>query len=87
MKKVWIGMIGAAAIFAAIPETMAHPGGHHKNDGLALAAGIVNLVKAVVAPTPVVVAPAPVVVPEAETKPAAPTKPATNNNRRNRRNR
>ena len=57
-----IGLVGMAAIFAAVPETMAgnHSGG---NDGLRLAAGIVHLVKEVLAPAPAVVAaPAPVVV-------------------------
>ena len=65
MKKVWIGMIGAAAMLAFVPETMARPHHGHDNDGLALAAGIVNLVKSVIAPAPKVVvapAPAPVVV-------------------------
>ena len=62
MKKMMIGLVGMAAIFAAVPETMAgnHCGG---NDGLRLAAGIVHLVKEVLAPAPAVVAaPAPVVV-------------------------
>ena len=60
MKKLCIGLIGAAAMLAVIPETMARPHhGHHHNDGLALAAGIVNLVRTVVAPAPVVVAPPP----------------------------
>ena len=50
---------------AVVPETMAAPHGHkgHKghrdNDGLRLAAGIVHLVKSVIAPAPVVVAPPP----------------------------
>ena len=62
MKKMMIGLVGMAAIFAAVPETMAgnHSGG---NDGLRLAAGIVHLVKEVLAPAPAVVAaPAPIVV-------------------------
>ena len=59
MKKLCIGLIGAAAMLAVVPETMARPHHGHHNDGLALAAGIVNLVKAVIAPTPVVVAPPP----------------------------
>ena len=62
MKKMMIGLVGMAAIFAAVPETMAgnHCGG---NDGLRLAAGIVHLVKEVLAPTPAVVTtPTPIVV-------------------------
>ena len=67
MKKLLIGLAGAAVMFTAIPEAAAgphhHRGHHHRgNDGLRLAAGIVHLVKEVVAPAPVVVAPAPVVV-------------------------
>ena len=70
MKKTLIAAVGFAAMFAFVPETMARHHKHHDNDGLRLAAGIVGLVKAVVAPTPVVVnpAPAPVVV----TPPPAP---------------
>ena len=64
MKKLIIGTLGAAVMLFAIPETMAGHHRHHHNDGLHLAAGIVHLVKAVVAPTPpVVVQPAPVVAP------------------------
>ena len=60
MKKIIIGLVGAAAMLTVMPEAMARPHHrHHDNDGLRLAAGIVNLVKTVVAPAPVVVAPAP----------------------------
>ena len=64
MKKFGIALLGATAVLLTIPEVQARPphhkGRHHdKNDGLALAAGIVHLVKEVVAPTPVVVAPPP----------------------------
>ena len=80
MKKVWIGMIGAAAMLAFVPETMARPHHGHDNDGLALAAGIVNLVKSVIAPAPkVVVAPAPapvVVTPPPPPAPVVVTRPA-----------
>ena len=69
MKKMIIATLGAAMMLAVVPETMAAPHGHkgHRdNDGLRLAAGIVHLVKSVIAPAPVVVAPPPppvVVVP------------------------
>ena len=65
MKKMMIVLVGATAMLAVVPETMA---GHHKdkgNDGLRLAAGIVNLVKQAIAPAPQVVyqpAPPPPVV-------------------------
>ena len=69
MKKLTIGLFAAAAMLIAVPEAMA---GHHGkcNDGLRLAAGIVNLAKeiaepamqVVYAPPPVVVAPPPPVV-------------------------
>ncbi len=64
MKKMVIGMIGMAAILVAVPETMAGNGHRDRggNEGLRLAAGIVHLVKEVIAPTPVVVTPAPVPV-------------------------
>ena len=63
-----ITLLGAAAMLIAVPETMAGHHGHHRdkgNDGLRLAAGIVNLVKEIIAPTPNVVytAPATLVVP------------------------
>ena len=57
MKKIMIGLLGTAAMLVVVPETMAKD--HHHNEGLHLAAGIVNLVKAVIAPTPVVVTPPP----------------------------
>ena len=59
VMMVAAAMITGTAVFAG-----PHHGRHHhkRNDGLALAAGIVHLVKEVVAPTPVVVAPAPAVV-------------------------
>ena len=69
MKKLTIGLFAAAAMLIAVPEAMA---GHHGkcNDGLRLAAGIVNLAKEIAepamqviyAPPPVVVAPPPPVV-------------------------
>ena len=69
MKKLTMGLFAAAAMLIAVPEAMA---GHHGkcNDGLRLAAGIVNLAKeiaepamqVVYAPPPVVVAPPPPVV-------------------------
>ena len=65
MKKMMIGLVGMATVMFAAPETMAAPHGHKHdrgNDGLRLAAGIVHLVKEVVAPTPVVIAPPPAVV-------------------------
>ena len=68
MKKFWIGLMGMTAMLIVVPETMAGPPkGHHgeHNEGLALAAGIVHLVKEIITPPrPVVVAPqpAPVVV-------------------------
>ena len=55
MKKMMIVLVGMTAMLAVVPETMA---GHHKdkgNDGLRLAAGIVNLVKYALTPTPQVV--------------------------------
>ena len=58
MKKMMIGLVGMAAVMLAVPETMAAPHGrkHDRgNDGLRLAAGIVHLVREVIAPTPVVV--------------------------------
>ena len=59
VMMVAAAMITGTAVFAG-PHHGRH---HHKgNDGLALAAGIVHLVKEVIAPTPVVVAPAPAVV-------------------------
>ena len=69
MKKFVIGFLGAAIVLAAAPEAAAGHHGKHHNEGLHLAAGIVNLVKAVFTPAaPVVVAPQPVVV----APPAAP---------------
>lgn len=65
MKKFLIGAVGLGIVLAAAPQAMAgghHRGRHHDNDGLRLATGIVNLVKAVVAPTPVVVTPPPAVI-------------------------
>ena len=65
MKKMMIGLVGMATVMFAAPETMAAPHGHKHdrgNDGLRLAAGIVHLVKEVVAPTPAVVTPRPIVV-------------------------
>ena len=65
MKKLIIGILGAGIVLAAAPEAAAgHHRGHH-NEGLHLAAGIINLVKAVFTPAPPVVVaqtPAPVVV-------------------------
>ena len=56
MKKLIVGLLGTAAMLVVVPETMAKPHHHdHDNDGLNLAAGIVNLVRAVIAPAPVVV--------------------------------
>ena len=55
MKKMTIGLFAIAAMLVAVPEAMAdHHGKHHGkgNDGLRLAAGIVNLVKEIVAPAP-----------------------------------
>ena len=67
MKKMMIALVGMTAILVAVPETMAGHHGHKDkgNDGLRLAAGIVNLVKHALTPTPQVVyqpAPPPVVV-------------------------
>ena len=65
MKKLWIGLIAAALMLAMVPETMAGHHGHRRekgNDGLRLAAGIVHLVREVIAPTPQVVCPAPAVI-------------------------
>ena len=65
MKKLMFGVLGAAVMMLTVPEAMAKPHDHHRaphhdhNEGLALAAGIVNLVKDVLVPTPVVVAPVP----------------------------
>ena len=56
MKKMMFVLLGAAAMLFAVPETMAGHHDHHKgNDGLRLAAGIVNLVKEIIAPAPQVV--------------------------------
>ena len=71
MKKFVIGFLGAAIVLAATPEAAAGHHGKHHNEGLHLAAGIVNLVKAVLTPAPAVVVaqtPQPVVV----APPAAP---------------
>ena len=67
MKKMMIVLVGMTAILVAVPETMAGHHGHKDkgNDGLRLAAGIVNLVKYAITPAPQVVyqpAPPPVVV-------------------------
>ena len=64
MKKMMFVLLGAAAMLFAVPETMAGHHDHHKgNDGLRLAAGIVNLVKEIIAPAPqVVYAPPPAVI-------------------------
>ena len=62
MKKLTVGLLGMAAMLIAVPETMAAPhGGRHErgNEGLKLAAGIVHLVKDVLAPAPQVVVPPP----------------------------
>ena len=83
MKKLMITLLGAAVMLIAVPETMA---GHHGrcrdkgNDGLRLAAGIVNLVKEVIAPAPqAVCAAAPRVV---YTPPATVIVPPRHNYRR-----
>ena len=56
MKKMMIVLLGAAAMLFAVPETFAGHHGHHKgNDGLRLAAGIVNLVEAAITPAPQVI--------------------------------
>ena len=81
MKKMTIGLLAAAAMMLTVPEAMAgHHGKHHEkgNDGLKLAAGIVNLVKEIIAPAPqVVYAPQPAVIappppPPVYRKPAPP---------------
>ena len=67
-----IGLLGTAVLFVNVPETMAK-GHHHHNDGLHLAAGIVNLVKAVITPpAPVVVVPPPAPRPVVVTPPPRP---------------
>ena len=66
MKKMTIGLLAAAAMMLTVPEAVAgHHGKHHEkgNDGLRLAAGIVNLVKEIITPAPqVVYAPQPAVI-------------------------
>ena len=65
MKKLMIALIGTAAMLLTVPETFAGNHRHHRkadNDGLRLAAGIVHLVREVIAPTPQVVCPAPAVI-------------------------
>ncbi len=60
MKKLTVGLLGMAAMLVVVPETMAAPhGGRHGrgNEGLRLAAGIVHLVKDVIAPRPAVIVP------------------------------
>jgi hypothetical protein len=86
MKKMMIAVVGMAAMLVAVPETMAapHGGRHHRgNDGLRLAAGIVNLVQQVINPAPVVIAPPrpvviapprPIIVPQRPVKHASPRK-------------
>lgn len=62
MKKVYLGALSAAALLLIAPNADAAPHRkhkHHRNEGLELAAGIVHLVKEVIAPTPVVVTPPP----------------------------
>lgn len=58
MTVLAVMLVGTTA-FAGPHGTRHH---HHGNDGLALAAGIVNLVARVIAPAPVVAVPAPAVV-------------------------
>ena len=66
MKKMTIGLLAVAAMMLTVPEAVAgHHGKHHEkgNDGLRLAAGIVNLVKEIITPAPqVVYAPQPAVI-------------------------
>ena len=63
MRKLFLGILAVTAFLLVVPEAAARPKHkrhkHGGNDGLALAAGIIHLVKEVVAPTPVVVAPPP----------------------------
>ena len=82
MKKMTIGLFAVATMLVAVPEAMAdHHGKHHGkgNDGLRLAAGIVNLIKEIVAPAPkVVYAPPPTVIapqPHVYRKPEPPKPP------------
>lgn len=87
MKKLWIGLIAAALMLAMVPETMAGHHGHRRekgNDGLRLAAGIVHLVKEIIAPAPTVIVPqAPAIVPPRPVyhhRPAPPPKPRHHRN-------
>ena len=52
MKRIMIGLLAGGAVLFVVPEAMARPHHHRDNDGLRLAAGIVNLVKTVVTPVP-----------------------------------
>ena len=67
MKKYCLIALSAAFMLSLIPTLEASPHRHSKrnrrqDDGLALAAGIVHLVRSVIAPPTVVVTPRPVVV-------------------------
>ena len=83
MKKMMITLLAAAAMLIAVPETMAGHHGHQRdkgNNGLKIAAGIVNLVKNIVAPAPQVVYTPPAAIvppppPRHEYRRPAPPKP------------
>ena len=67
MKKYCLIALSAALMLSLIPTLEASPHRHSKHnhrhdDGLALAAGIVHLVRSVIAPPPVVITPRPAVV-------------------------
>ncbi|MBE6355823.1 MAG: hypothetical protein E7058_01765, partial [Lentisphaerae bacterium] len=78
-KTAKVMMVAAAAFMGTAVFAGPHHRHHKRNEGLALAAGIVHLVKEVVAPTPVVVTPPPAVVapaPVVVTPPPAVVAPA-----------